>query len=95
VTTITTKPKAKIKTKKKKAKAAISFSSEAGATFECQLDKAAFASCASPFSVSAKAKKRKGAKHTISIRATDAAGNVGAPATAAFKVVRKAKKKHR
>ncbi len=90
VISITKKPKAKIKTKKAKAKVAVSFSSEPGATFECRLDKAAFKPCRSPFRVMAKSKKgKKGAKHTISIRATDTSGNVGSPATVSFRVARK------
>lgn len=88
-TTITKAPKKKIKSKKKKKKAKISvaFSSEAGAKFECALDRAVFASCSSPFN----AKVSKG-KHAFSVRAIDAAGNVDAtPATSSFKV--KVKKK--
>jgi hypothetical protein len=47
-------------------------SSESGSTFECKLDSAAFASCASPKSYSGLS---VGA-HTFSVQATDAAGNV-------------------
>jgi large repetitive protein len=90
--TFTGAPK-KVKTKKRKAKVSISFSSEAGASFECALDQSVFAPCTSPFSVSAKAKKGKGAAHKIYVRATDAAGNLGAVAETSFKVVQKKAKK--
>ena len=53
-------------------------STEAGSTFECRVDSAAFATCTSPFTTAALA---DGA-HTFEVRATDAAGNVDAtPAT--------------
>jgi hypothetical protein len=76
------------KNKTKKKQATFEFSaSEAGATFECSLDSAAFAPCASPFTL----KVKKG-KHTFGVRAADAAGNVDfAPATDDWKVK---KKKH-
>lgn len=89
-TTITKKPKGKLKVKKKTGRIRISFSSEAGATFECRLDKAAFTDCTSPYSVKARSKRGKGAKHAVEIRATDAAGNVEAPAeTVSVRVIRK------
>jgi 6-phosphogluconolactonase (cycloisomerase 2 family) len=89
-TTITKKPKAKLKTKGKTANAKVTFSSEAGVTFECRLDEADFEPCSSPFSVKAKSKGGKGKKHTISVRATDEVGNVeSAPATAKFTVIKK------
>ncbi len=89
VTRFVTSPKAKIKTKNKAATVKISFGSAVGARFECRLDQAAFKPCASPFSVKAKSRGGKGLAHTISVRATDASGNVGEPAVAAFKVIRK------
>lgn len=80
-TTITKKP-AKRSTKKK---AKLAFTSEAGATFQCRLDGGAWKTCTSP----TKLKVKKG-KHTFSVRAVDAAGNVDAtPATVTFKRVRK------
>lgn len=88
-TKITKKPKAKIKTKEKKVKVKVSFSSEAGATFECKLDKADYEPCTSPYSVMAKSKGGKGKKHKISIKARDTSGNVGKPATVEFTVIRK------
>jgi hypothetical protein len=54
---------------------------EAGAT-ECSLDGAPFAGCASPVSFSGLA---PGA-HTFSVRGTDLAGNLGAPATRSWAV---------
>ena len=85
-TTITAGPKKK--TTKKKATFEFS-SSEPRSTFECALDKGALASCTSPL----KTKKLRPGKHTFSVRAKDAAGNVDAtPATQSFKV-KKPKKK--
>jgi len=57
---------------------------ESPVTFECALDKAAFARCSSPVTVT-----RLGyGAHTFAVRATDAAGNLGATATASWTVVR-------
>jgi hypothetical protein len=84
-TTITKAPKAKLK----KKSASIAFTAdEQGAHFECRLDAAAYAPCTSPLTL----KRLKRGKHVFSVRATDAAGNVGEPATAKFKVIKK--KKH-
>lgn len=59
-----------------------SFSSEAGATFECRLDTGAWGSCSSPRAYSSLA---QGA-HTFRVRATDAVGNTGAEATRGWTV---------
>jgi hypothetical protein len=84
-TEITKGPKKKVKTKKKKAKVKFEFSSEAGASFECSLDDAAFEPCTSPD----KEKVKKG-KHSFAVRAKDAAGNVDqTPDEQTFKVKRK------
>jgi hypothetical protein len=57
--------------------------SVAGATFQCSLDEAAFAACASPFTAPSLA----AGAHTFAVRALDAAGNADpTPATAAFEV---------
>src|SRR5207244_560995 len=53
-----------------------SFSSEAGASFECALDGAAFASCSSPKSYSGVTD----GSHTFQVKATDTAGNTGTAA---------------
>jgi hypothetical protein len=59
------------------------FSSEPGATFECQVDAGVFASCSSPFTTSTLAD----GPHTFAVRASDVATNVDAsPATRAFTV---------
>lgn len=73
----TTAPKLTIKSKPKKKtksrKVRISFKANEAATFECKLDRAKkWKKCKSPY----KAKKLKRGKHTLSVRATDAAGNV-------------------
>ena len=58
-------------------------SSEAGSTFECRVDSAAWGSCTNPWTVSTLA---DGA-HSVAVRATDAAGNTdGSPATRSFTV---------
>ena len=89
-TTIDRVPRKKIKTKKPKAKLKLAFSSsEAGATFECKVDKGAFEPCESPLKLKLKSKPGKGAKHVIQIRAIDAAGNVGEPVTAKTRVIRR------
>lgn len=83
-TTITKAPKRKVK--KGKVKVAFS-SSESGGTFECKLDSGDYKACSSPATF-----RVKRGKHSILVRATDAAGNVDAtPAEARFK--RKPKKR--
>jgi hypothetical protein len=74
-TTITSNPAALSNSKTAIFNAA---SSETGSTFEASLDSAAFASATLPLEVS----NLPDGKHTISIRARDAAGNIdGSPAT--------------
>ncbi|HQR11986.1 MAG TPA: IPTL-CTERM sorting domain-containing protein [Casimicrobiaceae bacterium] len=51
-------------------------SNEPGSTFQCSLDGAPFANCSSPTSVLV-----GNGSHTFQVRATDPAGNVGAPAS--------------
>jgi hypothetical protein len=60
-----------------------SFSSEAGATFECRVDGASFSSCTSPQTTSS----LSDGSHTFQVRATDAVANVEAsPASRTFTV---------
>lgn len=91
VTTITKGPKRRVKTKRKRVKLRVSFISDARASFECRLDKAAYEPCASPYEVKAKSRPHPGKEHTISVRATDPAGNVGESAAVKFTIIRKAR----
>jgi hypothetical protein len=50
------------------------FSSEAGATFQCRMDSGSFSGCTSPFTIT----NLTDGSHTFSVRAVDAAGNVDA-----------------
>ena len=89
-TRFTKKPKKKLRTEKAKAKAKAKFKSERGATFQCRVDKGKFKKCSSPFRAKVKAKGGKGKKHTLYVRATDAAGNVETkPAKASFRAIRR------
>lgn len=84
-TKLNLKPKATVKTKQAKAKVKFAFSSPEvkGATFQCKLDKGAYATCSSP-----KTYKVKPGRHTFSVRAVGPAGVDPSPATAKFKVIR-------
>jgi hypothetical protein len=62
--------------------ASFSFTGEAGATFQCALDGAAFAACTSPKTYSGLA---DGA-HTFQVRQTDTAGNTGPAASRSWTV---------
>src|SRR5829696_5169825 len=57
-------------------------SSETGSTFECSLDGAAYTTCTSPQDY---ANLSEG-QHTFDVKATDAAGNTGTPASRAWTV---------
>ena len=85
----TTPPQTTIKSKPKKSStkrlAKFKFtSSEAGSTFTCKLDKAAYKACGSSFS-----KRVKVGSHKLSVKARDAAGNTDASAATYSWKVRK------
>ncbi len=64
--------------------ASFTFSSEVGATFECDLDSAGYSSCSSPKSYTS----LSDGFHTFSVRATDTAGNTDStPATFTWSIV--------
>jgi hypothetical protein len=84
-TAISARPKPTVRTKKKKAKVKFSFSSDQpGATFQCKLDKGAFAPCTSP-----KSYRVKPGKHSFSVEAVAPGGSDVTPATFSFKVKKK------
>ena len=85
---VTKQPKRIVKISKKKVKAAFAFTSEAGAMFRCSLDGAAYTAC--PAAVSFKVKV---GKHTLSVVAVDAAGNVS-PTLASHWKVKRVQKHH-
>jgi DNA-binding beta-propeller fold protein YncE len=92
--TIVKAPKARrriTKRKVKRVKVRFAFTaSEAGAAFQCKLDKRPFASCSSP-----KRFKVGRGKHRFAVRATDSLGNTGAPAKRTFRIVKKRRSKVR
>jgi hypothetical protein len=90
------KPKSKFKVKKK-AKISLAFTADERATFECSLrggkpSQADFRPCTSPTVLKLKGKPGKGKKYTFSVRARDSVGKVSKPASANFKVIKKAAK---
>ncbi len=87
--TITEAPRSKIKTTRRMARVEVSFRPEAGAKFKCRLDSSEFERCDSPYRVKARARSGNGRKHSISVRAKDAAGNAGKPAVVEFRAIRK------
>lgn len=82
---IAKQPKRTVKTSKKKVKVAFEFAAnDTGATFRCSLDGAAYAACPAAVSLTVKV-----GKHTLSVTAVDAAGNVSpTPDTISWKVKR-------
>lgn len=81
-------PKAKVKTKKSKAQVKFTFSASVpGATFECKLDKGAYARCSSPTTY-----KVKPGKHAFSVRAIGSGETDATPAGFSFKVVKQKSK---
>ncbi|HET8814049.1 MAG TPA: glycine-rich protein [Solirubrobacterales bacterium] len=85
-TTIASHPRKVIKTAAKRVKVKFTFHSPtAGASFECKLDKRAYAACTSP-----KRYKVKVGKHKFSVRAVKGGVADPTPASFKFKVVKKA-----
>ncbi len=83
-----TKPKLTIKNAPKANSTATTakfkfVSDEAGSSFQCKLDKKAWAKCKSPKTY----KKLKPGKHAFKVKATDAAGNVSTVVTRKFTVL--------
>ena len=85
VTVLKTRPRTTVKTKKAKAKVTFAFSSDvAGSTFQCKLDKGAFALCSSP-----KSYKVKPGKHKFTVKAIGPSGAADStPVSFSFKVVK-------
>jgi Big-like domain-containing protein len=81
-TTFHKTPPKKIAIPRKQVKVRFGFKSEKGATFECAMDKAAFAPCTTPV-----AYKVSWGVHRFKVRATDSLGNVGPVAKYRFRVV--------
>jgi glycine rich protein len=83
-TVLNSHPAKKIKTTKNRVKVKFTFSSStAGATFQCKLDKGAYAPCASP-----KRFKVKAGKHKFSVAAVNGGVVDPTPATFKFKVIK-------
>jgi hypothetical protein len=89
-TTIVKGPKGKLKTRKRKKKVRFKFvSSEPGSKFRCVVDDGLAEACHSPI----KHRFRRG-RHGFEVQAIDSAGNADpTPATLAFKLKRKHKRK--
>lgn len=89
--TLITKAPAQRVRAKRSANVKVEFSStEPNSTFTCQVDGGAVQACSSPASF-----RLRKVKHTISIAATDAAGNTDStPATVEVEVKKKHKQKH-
>ncbi len=78
VTTINSGPSGTIS----QSSASFGFSADEPATFECKLDSQAYGACTSQKQYSSLSE----GDHTFSVRATDTALNLGAPATRSFTV---------
>jgi hypothetical protein len=81
-TTFHKTPPKKITIPRKQVKVRFGFKSEKNATFECKLDKAAYAACDSPV-----AYKVSWGRHHFKVRAKDTLGNLGPKIAYAFKVI--------
>jgi hypothetical protein len=82
-------PKKRVRTRKRRVPVIFRFNSDdSAASFECKLDKGAYSPCTSPKRYRIRATDHF-KKHSFSVRARDAAGNVDpTPATRTFKVKR-------
>ncbi len=58
-------------------------------TYRCKLGKKKFAPCESPWHLKVKSKPGKGKRYSLSVIATDAAGNVSSALTARFRLIRR------
>ena len=85
------KSKKKVKTKKKKAKAKLTLGSDdPTALLTCAVDKKPAAPCGPKAKFKVKAKPGKGKKHTVTVSATDPAGNTDpTPAVVKFRAIRR------
>ncbi len=84
-------PPNRLRTGKSRATAKFALgSTEPGTTFECSLDGAPAAPCERIAEFKVKAKRGKGKRHTLSVVATDAAGNADpTPSTDSFRAIRR------
>jgi subtilisin family serine protease len=81
-TSIRKHPKKVVRTSKKKAKVTFRFAAdEAGATFLCRIDRSPYRPCPAKL-----VRKFKLGKHRVQVKASDALGNVGAPAAFSFRI---------
>ncbi len=78
-----------VKSKQKRAVVRLALgATEAGSTFQCALDGAAFSPCSSPFTA-----RLKRGRHTLLVRATDSPGNTDTSPASVRVLVKKAKGK--
>ncbi len=85
-TTILSGPRRRVKTRKRRIRATFRFvADDPSASFECALDGATYASCASPFT-----KRVRRGRHSFEVRGFDATGNLEPqPASESWRVKRK------
>jgi hypothetical protein len=80
-----------VRTKNAEVNVRVKFTSDVpGATFQCKLDNGKFERCTSPFKAKMSSAPGNGERHTITVKATNPAGDVTGPAsTLKFRVIRK------
>lgn len=90
-TRITRAPRKRSRTRRRRARATFRFvANEAGATFQCKLDRKPWTACTSPFRRKVRARRGKGARHVFRVRAIDDFGNVDAtPAVYRWRAIRR------